>query len=65
MEEENIEPILIGVKEACKLMGIGRNTMLKLVKMKGFPAIIFSHKILIDKNSLPIWVTKNYGRFKE
>ena len=65
MEEENVEPILIGVKEACKLMGVGRNTMLKFVKMKGFPALILSHKILIDKNSLPMWVAKNYGRFKE
>ena len=52
----NDEPLLIKVNEACKLMNIGRNTMYKLVRVKGFPAIIFLSKnkkkpqILIDKN---------------
>ncbi len=58
------QPILITVQEACKLMNIGRNRMLDLVKMKGFPALIFPHKVLIDKNQLPIWISKNYGTFK-
>lgn len=61
---ESQEPILITVEEACKLMNIGRNTMLKLVKIKGFPVLIFPHKILIDKKELPNWISKNYGRFK-
>ncbi len=58
------QPILITVQEACKLMNIGRNRMLDLVKMKGFPALIFPHKVLIDKNQLPLWISKNYGTFK-
>ncbi len=58
------QPILITVEKACKLMNIGRNKMLDLVKMKGFPALIFPHKILIDKNQLPLWISKNYGTFK-
>ena len=58
------EPILINVAEAATLMGIGRNTILKFAKMKGFPAIILPHKILIDKNQLPIWISKNYGIYK-
>lgn len=58
------EPILIGIKEAVKYTGIGRNTLLKLVKIKGFPALIFPHKILIDKNQLSTWISKNYGTFK-
>lgn len=57
-------PILIGVEEACKYTNIGRNTMLKLVKTKGFPALIFPRKILIDKKMLPIWLQQNYGKFK-
>ena len=61
---ESQEPILITVEEACKLMNIGRNTMLKLVKMKGFPALIFPHMIRIDPQNLPIWIAKNYGKFK-
>ncbi len=58
------EPFLITVEEACKLTNIGRNTMLKFVKMKGFPAIILPHKILIDKSMLPVWISKNYGYYK-
>ena len=60
----NNTPLLIGIKEACKFVGIGRNTLLKLSKQKGFPALIFPHKILIDKKQLPIWLSKNYGRDK-
>ena len=58
------EPLLISVKEACELTHIGRNTMLKLAKMKGFPALILPHKILIDKLGLPTWLRKNYGKYK-
>lgn len=55
----------IKIPEACKYTNIGRNTMLKLVKMKGFPALIFPRKILIDKEQLPIWLSKNYGRYNK
>lgn len=34
-------PMLIGIKEATKIVGIGRNKLLDLVKIKGFPALIF------------------------
>ncbi len=60
----NEEVLLITVTEACKIMNLGRNTMLKLVKMKGFPALVFPHKILIDKLQLPTWISKNYGKYK-
>ena len=58
------EPILISIEQACKYTSIGRNTMLKLVKMRGFPALVFPHKILIDKTMLPMWLRQNYGRYK-
>lgn len=61
---EKNKPFLITVEEACELTNLGRNTMLKLVKMKGFPAIILPHKILIDKSMLPIWISKNYGYYR-
>ncbi len=48
------ETCYIKISEACKYTKIGRNTMLKLVKMKGFPALISPRKILIDKEQLPI-----------
>ena len=56
--------MFISIKEAVKVTGIGRNTMLKLAKMRGFPAIITPHKICIDRKELPIWLRKNYGRYK-
>ena len=59
------ELILITVAEACNLMKIGRNTMLKLVKTKGFPMIRYGNgPYLIDKKALPIWITKHYGNYK-
>lgn len=63
-EKANDEPLLIKVEEACRITNIGRNRLLKFVKQKGFPALIFPHKILIDKKQLPIWLSKNYGRYK-
>ncbi len=63
-EENDNEPLLISVEEAMKLTGIGRNRLLKFVKQRGFPALIFPHKILIDRNQLPIWLQKNYGIYK-
>lgn len=58
------EPVLISVEQACKIVGIGRNTMLKLAKIKGFPALILPGKILIDKDEIHNWVKLNYGYFK-
>lgn len=58
------EPILIGVEECSKLMNMGEKTVRKLAKMKGFPALIFPHKILIDKNQLLLWISRNYGTYK-
>lgn len=63
--EEKIEPILVNIETACNLTGIGRNRLLKFTKQKGFPALIFPHKILIDKKQLPVWLKKNYGIYKD
>lgn len=63
-EKNDNEPILISVEEAMKLTGIGRNRLLKFTKQKGFPALIFPHKIRIDKKQLSIWLQKNYGIYK-
>ena len=57
------EKIGISVNEAADLLGVGRNLMLDLVKVKGFPAIQFKRKIIINRNDLIIWFSKNYGRF--
>lgn len=55
----------ITVDEARKMLGIGRNLMLKLVKLDGFPAVRFKRKIIINKELLPKWFAENYGQYGE
>ena len=50
------------VDEARKMLGIGKNLMLQLVKVKGFPAIRFKKKIIINKELLPKWFAENCGK---
>ena len=45
------------------MLGIGRNLMLKLVKVNGFPAIRFKRKIIINGPKLQEWFDKNYGQY--
>ena len=42
----------ISIDEARKQLGIGRNLMLKLVTVSGFPAIRFKRKIIIATSTL-------------
>lgn len=46
--EENTK-LGLTVDEAREMLGIGRNLMLQLVKVKGFPAVRFKRKIIINK----------------
>lgn len=61
--KENEMKLGITVEEARKMLGIGRNLMLQLVKVKGFPAIRFKRKIIINKELLPKWLAENYGQY--
>ena len=57
----------INVTEAAQLLGIGKNLMLKLVTVPGFPAIRFKKRIVINKNKLQQWFDENagvYGNYK-
>ena len=51
----------INTKELQNIMGIGKNTAYKLVKLKGFPSIKIGNKILIPHNKLYDWIEKNNG----
>lgn len=62
MQNDN-ERIGISIDEAAKLLNVGRNLMLELVKMDGFPAIRLKRKIIIDKEALPKWFSNNYGKY--
>ena len=46
----------ISIDEARKQLGIGRNLMLKLVTVPGFPAIRFKRKIIINGAKLQEWL---------
>ena len=63
MEDEKKEKLLITINEAKQLLGIGRNLMLELVKVRGFPAIRFKRKILINKSKLQSWLDENSGKY--
>lgn len=57
------ERIGISVDEAAKMLNIGRNLMLEMAKMDGFPAMKFKRKIIINKLELPKWFANNYGKY--
>ena len=57
------EKMSISVEEAAKLLGIGRNLMLELIKLEGFPAIRFKRKIIINKKLLLKWFDENCGKY--
>ena len=59
----NISKFGISVEEARKRLGIGRNLMLKLVTVPGFPAIRFKRKIIINGAKLQEWFDNNYGTY--
>jgi len=46
-----------------KYLEFGRNLMLKLVHIPGFPAMIFKRKIVINKNLLSQWFDENCGKY--
>lgn len=60
--EENTK-LGLTVDEAREMLGIGRNLMLKLVKVKGFPAVRFKRKIIINRELLPKWFEENCGEY--
>ena len=59
------EKIGISIDEARKLLGSGRNLMLELVKLDGFPAVKFKRKIIVNKEMLPKWFAENCGQYDD
>lgn len=62
-DDNNQDVVFIKLKQACKMTNIGRNTMLGLSKMKGFPGLVSQNKILVDKNEIHNWLKKNYHKY--
>lgn len=63
--DEKDERIGISIDEARKMLGIGRNLMLELVKLDGFPAVKFKRKIIVNKEMLLKWFAKNSGQYDD
>ena len=59
------EKIGKSIDEARKILGIGRNLMLELVKLDGFPAVKFKRKIIVNKEMLPKWFAENCGQYDD
>lgn len=57
------EKLGISVDEARKILGIGRNLMLELVRLDGFPAVRFKRKIIINKELMIKWFAENSGKY--
>lgn len=49
------EKLTITVEEAARMLGIGKNLMLEIIKMTDFPAVQFNRKILINKKQFIEW----------
>lgn len=62
LKESNVK-LGLTVDEARKMLGIGRNLMLELIKLDGFPAVRFKRKIIINKELLPKWFADNCGQY--
>ncbi len=60
--QEDTVKLGLTVDEARKMLGVGRNLMLELIKLDGFPAVKFKRKIIINKELLPIWFAENCGQ---
>lgn len=48
-------------KDLCIILGIGKNTAYKLVKLDGFPKVQIGKKIFIPKEELEIYLKKHIG----
>ena len=56
------EKIGINIKEASEIMGISKQLMTELPKLKDFPCIKFERRIVINKPMMIEWFNKNSGR---
>ena len=56
------EKIGINIKEASEILGISKQLMTELTKLKDFPCIKFERRIVINKPQMIEWFNKNSGR---
>jgi excisionase family DNA binding protein len=52
------EPLLVSVKDAARLLGIGRDAAYSLVREGTLPSIRLGRRILIPRGALEAWVRR-------
>ena len=58
------EPLLMGVREAARLLGIGRDSAYALIREGRLPAVRIGRRILVPRAALERWVEESSkGRF--
>lgn len=57
MKPEKIEPLVMSVPEAAKLIGVSTRTAYTLAHQKGFPAFYISpNRLVVGRAALEAWV---------
>ena len=54
--------VIYNVKDIQNIFHCGKNQAYELVKADGFPSMRIGGKIVVEKNALENWFTKNRGR---
>lgn len=54
-----MEKILITVREAQNLLGVGKNAIYSLLKQKGFPCLKIGNKYYVNYSKLKEWANKH------
>ena len=55
-------PIYVSVKDASKIVGIGKDAMYKMIHQQGFPCVKVGNKYLVRRSGLEEWFKEREGR---
>jgi excisionase family DNA binding protein len=53
-----MEPIMVSVPQAAKLLGLGRSTTWKLVRSGELPSVRVRNRVLLRRVELELWAAK-------
>lgn len=59
---DNQAPVLYTVSDIQRIFKIGRSKAYQLLSSSGFPTIRLNKKLLVEKNKLEDWISKNSGK---
>jgi excisionase family DNA binding protein len=61
----NGEPLLLGVREAARRLGIGRDRCYELVRRGELRAVAVGRRRLIPRSELEVWIARQLERAEE